>query len=183
MESLLLFFCLFVLLIILSNLKVIENFQNKTRSRFGLYSNSLYNDGKIPDKYTCSNGGSNMLFSGVSPDFYWRYPPANTVSLALIMEDITNQENKKTHWLIWNLYPNGELTEGDKSKLMGTNDFGTIGYKDPCKIMTQTKKFQITLYALDILSIPLLNSKTKKKDLLSAMNTHIIEKTEMSVYL
>ena len=85
--------------------------------------------------------------------------------------------------LIWNLYPNGELTEGDKSKLMGTNYFGTIGYKEPCKIMTQTKKFQITLYALDILSIPLINSKTKKKDLLSAMSTHIIEKTEMFVYL
>ena len=175
-----------ILIITLLNSRIRkESFQNppisRTSKKMGLYSHRLYNNGPLHPRYTCKGTTPGDL-GDISPDFYWRNLPSGTSSLAIIMEDTTNS-NKITHWIIWNIMNNSELEENDKSKLIGLNDFDYQGYTAPCKDNT-TKQFTFTLYALDILNVPNLNTQTtRKNDLLIAIRDHILETATLVVYL
>jgi len=172
---------LFIIIITLINSRIKkETFINK--KSLSLFSHRLYNNGTLFNRYTCDGKMPGDL-GYISPGFYWRNIPIGTFSLALIMEDTTNKNNKITHWIVWNIMSNSELEENDRSKVLGINDFNYQGYTAPCK-EKNTKEFTFTLYALDILTIPELESKkTNKKHFLEKIKPHILETAKMVVYL
>ena len=135
--------------------------------------------GKIPAEYTC-NG------EGISPPLSWDEPPKETRYFALIMDDPDAPGGVFTHWVMLNIPLNSrQLPEAIPAQaqlpdgaLQGKNDFGRIGYGGPCPPPGRPHRYQFTLYALDQ---PLdLKAGVSKKQLLSAMQGHILAQGQLS---
>src|SRR5881392_1238992 len=116
-----------------------------------LTSTAFGNGGEVPAKYTCEG-------QGVSPPLSWSGVPANTKSLALIVDDPDAPDPaapKRTwvHWVLYNIPPNAApLAEGTKQlpsgALEGLNDWQRTGYGGPCPPIGRHRYFH-KLYALD----------------------------------
>jgi len=149
--------------------KYIPN-QNTPSNTMKLSSPSFENNGYIPPKYTCD--GQN-----ISPELEISDIPENAKSLALIVDDPDAPAGDWVHWLVWNINPGtAKIGEGEipQNSIQGLNDFGKNNYGGPCP-PSGTHRYQFKLYALDInLSLP---QTAGKKDLLRAIDTHIIEQT------
>lgn len=143
-------------------------------------SSSAFKEGdRIPAKYTCQG-------QDVSPPLAWGEPPAGTQSFALIVDDPDAPGGVFTHWVLFNIPPDSrnlpeavptqaELASGAKQ---GKNDFGRTGYGGPCPPPGRPHRYQFTLYALDQ---PLgLEGGTSKKQLLSAMEGHILAQGQLT---
>ncbi len=143
-------------------------------------SSSAFKEGdRIPAKYTCQG-------QDVSPPLAWGEPPAGTQSFALIVDDPDAPGGVFTHWVLFNIPPDSrnlpeavptqaELASG---ALQGKTDFGRTGYGGPCPPPGHPHRYQFTLYALDQ---PLgLEGGTSKKQLLSAMEGHILAQGQLT---
>jgi hypothetical protein len=143
-------------------------------------SSSAFKEGdRIPAKYTCQG-------QDVSPPLAWGEPPAGTQSFALIVDDPDAPGGVFTHWVLFNIPPDSrnlpeavpiqaELASG---ALQGKTDFGRTGYGGPCPPPGRPHRYQFTLYALDQ---PLgLEGGTSKKQLLSAMEGHILAQGQLT---
>ena len=143
-------------------------------------SSSAFKEGdRIPANYTCQG-------QDVSPPLAWGEPPAGTQSFALIVDDPDAPGGVFTHWVLFNIPPDSrnlpeavptqaELASG---ALQGKTDFGKIGYGGPCPPPGRPHRYQFTLYALDQ---PLgLEGGTSKKQLLSAMEGHILAQGQLT---
>ena len=124
----------------------------------------------IPQRYTCD--GEN-----VSPPLWWRNLPARTRSVALICFDPDAPRGVFTHWLIYNLPPEVyslplDLVDVPPGAALGSNDFGTIGYKGPCPPPGATHHYYFKLYALDF--ILALRPGADRAALVDAMEGHIL---------
>src|SRR5881396_4080297 len=91
-------------------------------------------EGAIPSLYTCEG-------KDISPPLAWSGVPAETKSLALIVDDPDAPDPaapKMTwvHWVLYNIAPGaGSLPEGAKQPpgaLQGLNDWKRTGYGGPC---------------------------------------------------
>jgi Raf kinase inhibitor-like YbhB/YbcL family protein len=132
----------------------------------------------IPRKYSCDA-------ENVSPPLKWTSLPQGTQSIALIADDPDAPAGTWVHWVIYNIPPTTtELAEGLpatesvlNSALQGTNDFRRIGYGGPCPPRGNSHRYFFKLYALDTL----LNLKAgaSKKDVLSAMEGHILAQGQL----
>jgi len=131
----------------------------------------------IPARYTCD--GQDM-----SPPLAWAAAPASTQSLALIADDPDAPGKTWVHWVLWNIPPTMiELPEGMSGNTgllqdaqEGLTDFGRTGYGGPCP-PSGVHRYLFTLYALDTsLTLP---AKATKRDLLKAMEGHILGKTQV----
>lgn len=133
--------------------------------------------GMIPTKYTCDG-------ADVSPTIKWGSSPEGTKSFALISDDPDAPAGTWVHWIIFNIPPDAnELAENipPEKKLPngskhGTNDFKKIGYGGPCP-PSGTHRYFFKLYALD--SGLDLNPGATKKELLSAMEGHVLDEGEL----
>lgn len=116
-----------------------------------------------------------------SPPLSWSGVPANTKSLALIVDDPDAPDPAApkmvwVHWLLYNILPSTKgLPEGVKKLPVGTregfNDWNRTGYGGPHPPIGRHRYF-FKLYALDaILNLP---TTTKKIDLEKAMRGHIL---------
>ena len=132
----------------------------------------------IPAKYTCQ--GEN-----VSPPLKFSGIPKDTKSLALIMDDPDAPNGTFDHWIIWNILPGiTELSEGaaelfarGSQTRLGTNHYNETTYRGPCPPPGKDHHYFFKLFALDTLLD--LKEKASKHDLESAMEGHIIERTEL----
>lgn len=133
--------------------------------------------GMIPKQYTCDG-------ADVSPPLTWTSIPEGTKSIALICDDPDAPMGTWVHWVLFNL-PAGvnELPENVPSEktletggVQGTNDFGNIGYGGPCP-PGGTHRYYFKLYALD--RELNLHAGAKKKDLLKAMEGHIMAEGQL----
>jgi len=109
-------------------------------------SSPAFEDGDpLPVKYTCDGENVNppLTISGI---------PTDTESLLIICEDIDDEDDMKTHWMLWAIPPVtlsiGEDEIPDES-MEGYNDFQSIGYKGPCPTEDE-HNYQFRVYALDI---------------------------------
>ena len=100
----------------------------------------------IPRKYTCD--GSDM-----SPPLEWSGVPAETRSLALIVDDPDAPRGTWSHWIVFGLKPattslpeGGPLPEGAQ---LGRNDFRKNAYGGPCPPPGGPHRYFFRLYALD----------------------------------
>ncbi len=132
----------------------------------------------IPTNYTCSG-------RDISPPLSWSAPPAGTQSIAILCDDPDAPVGDWVHWVIFNLPANtNSLPEAvpAKSQLpngatQGMNDFGRGGYGGPCPPSGKPHRYFFKVFALDTkLS---LTSKASKKELLRAIEGHVVAKGEL----
>ncbi len=132
----------------------------------------------IPAKHTCD--GSNL-----SPALQWDHLPKNAKSLALICDDPDAPGGTWVHWVLYNLPASlTELPEGVPNTHLlptgaeqGLNDFGAVGYGGPCPPPGAPHRYFFKLYALDSEVHP--RSGATKKDLLSAMERHVLAEGQL----
>jgi Raf kinase inhibitor-like YbhB/YbcL family protein len=143
---------------------------------------TAFNDrGEIPRQYTCDG-------DDISPPLAWSGLPANTRSLALIVDDpdAPDPAAPKVTWVHWVLYNipadaaqlaagvvPADLPAGTKE---GLNDWQRTGYGGPCPPIGRHRYFH-KLYALDTV-LPDLKSPNKAA-LEQAMQGHILEQAEL----
>lgn len=133
--------------------------------------------GVIPVTFTCD--GAN-----VSPALSWMEAPADTESLALIMDDPDAPGQTWVHWVIYDLpaspqklrqdvRPEKTLASGARQ---GTNDFKRIGYGGPCPPPGAPHRYYFRLYALDsALDLP---AGATRAALDAAMRRHVLARAE-----
>jgi Raf kinase inhibitor-like YbhB/YbcL family protein len=126
----------------------------------------------IPRLYTCDD-------RNVSPPLAWTGMPANTVSLALIMDDPDAPAGIWVHWVLFNLPASTPgLAQGNGGGgIEGSNDFNKIGYGGPCPPRGSNHRYFIKVYALDTLLN--LNSGVTKAQVESAMQGHILAQGQL----
>lgn len=97
-------------------------------------SSSAFEHGAgIPARYTCDGDDRSPPLTAAIPD--------DAETWALVVTDPDAPGGPFTHWLIWNLPPDGTLPDGVprgetvpslSDAVQGTNDFGDVGYGGPC---------------------------------------------------
>jgi Raf kinase inhibitor-like YbhB/YbcL family protein len=142
-------------------------------------SSSAFSSGQtIPIKYTCEG-------QDLSPPLEWTGLPAETKSLALIIDDPDAPDPdapKMTwvHWILYNIPPSTKgLSEGvtafPSGTLEGLNDWKRTRYGGPCPPIGSHRYFH-KLYALDTVLSSL--KQPTKAQLEKAMEGHIIASAE-----
>jgi Raf kinase inhibitor-like YbhB/YbcL family protein len=141
---------------------------------FELKSAAFQHGQPIPRQYTADGRNS-------SPPLQWTKPPDGTRSLALVCEDPDAPRGIFTHWVVFNLPPQQlELREGGTlsgGAKIGTNDFGKAGFGGPAPPPGKPHRYFFRLYALD--ETLDLDVGCKRKDLLDAMQGHILAEAEL----
>ena len=134
----------------------------------------------IPARHTCDA-------EDLSPELRFTDPPANTKSLALIVDDPDAPVGNWVHWVLYDLpashrsLPEGVPPDGTlKSPAgarQGRNDFGKLGWGGPCPPPGKPHRYFFRLYALDV---PLgLEPGAKKADVERAMKGHVLGQAEI----
>jgi Raf kinase inhibitor-like YbhB/YbcL family protein len=135
-------------------------------------SSAFQEGGTIPEKF--SKNGQN-----VSPELRIEGAPAETKSLALIVDDPDAPGGLFTHWLLWTIDPKTtRIAEGSgpNNGVQGKNDFGDIGYGGP-QPPSGTHRYYFKVFALDR---PLgLKPGAKRKEVDAAMKGHVIAQGEL----
>lgn len=138
-------------------------------------SPAFKNGETIPKHFTCDGDDVNPLFE-------IRDVPKGAISLVLIVDDPDATSGEVwDHWLLWNINPKTQYIAEDSvphGAEEGTTSFGERHYGGPCPPHGKSPHhYRFTLYALDIsLEIP---EESGKGSLLSAMEGHIVEQTEL----
>ena len=140
-------------------------------------SPAFKNGEMILKKYTCDG-------EEVSPPLEWSGIPAGTNSIALISDDPDAPMGTWVHWVIFNMPPDTKgLPENiphketlDNGARQGIDDSRQIGYGGPCP-PSGTHRYYFKVYALDKMLD--LKSGILKKDLLKAMEGHILAQGEI----
>ncbi len=131
----------------------------------------------IPKLYTCDG-------KDVSPPLSWSGVPAETKSLALIMDDPDAPRGTWVHWVLFNIPPNTNSLEENVPRTQtlpdgakhGNNSWPKLGYGGPCP-PGGTHRYYFKVYALDTL-LP-LNAGTTKAQLVRAMEGHILAEGQL----
>ncbi|MCE9628835.1 MAG: YbhB/YbcL family Raf kinase inhibitor-like protein [Candidatus Vogelbacteria bacterium] len=116
-------------------------------------TSSVFNHtGLIPLRYTCDGSDS-------SPALVIANVPANTRSLALVVDDPDSPTKNFVHWLVWNIKPVDQIIEEGKvpeGAVQGKNSFGKVGYGGPCP-QSGAHRYFFKLLALDVsdLNLPI----------------------------
>jgi Raf kinase inhibitor-like YbhB/YbcL family protein len=131
----------------------------------------------IPLKFTCDG-------ADISPPLAWKNAPAGTVSLTLIVNDPDAPIGDWVHWVLYNLpAEKNQLSEGvpaEKSlpdgSLQGRNSWHQVRYGGPCPPFG-IHHYHFNLYALNCKLK--LESGAEKKEVLYAMQGHILAQTQL----
>jgi Raf kinase inhibitor-like YbhB/YbcL family protein len=138
-----------------------------------IQSPAFQNNQSIPSKYTCDGGD-------VNPPLEFLEVPKEAKTLALIVDDPDAPKGDWVHWLVWNINPViNQIAESSvpEEAVEGVTDFGRACWGGPCPPSGNPHHYHFALYALDgKLNLP---SYSVKKDLLQAMNGHIIGQAEL----
>ncbi len=140
-------------------------------------SSAFQDGGMIPAKYTCDG-------QDVSPPLEWQEVPEGSKSLALINDDPDAPMGTWVHWVMYDIpLETGELPENvplnkvlPSGAKQGITDFRRIGYGGPCP-PSGTHRYFFKIYALDM--VPDLDAGATKKQLLEAMEGHIIAEGQL----
>ncbi len=126
-------------------------------------------EGYIPAKFTCDG-------EDISPSLIIEDIPDGTKRLAIIVEDPDAPAGIWVHWIIFNIHVTDVIEEGDSPGTLGINDFRKLKYGGPCPPSGMHRYF-FKLYALDKKLD--LEEGCRKKDLIKAMDGHILAKAEL----
>ncbi|MDA8095337.1 MAG: YbhB/YbcL family Raf kinase inhibitor-like protein [Betaproteobacteria bacterium] len=130
----------------------------------------------IPKEYTCDGADR-------SPPLAWSGTPADTKTLALVLEDPDAPGGTWVHWVLYNIPARVHALEANvphhpvlaDGARQGLNSWPKTGYGGPCP-PSGTHHYWFHLYALDTL----LDLKTPTQaQLLDAMKGHILAEAEL----
>jgi hypothetical protein len=137
-----------------------------------LTSPAFQNNELIPTKYACDG-------NDISPPLEISDVSDNAKSLALIVDDPDALGGTWVHWTVFNIDPQtvqiSENSVPDKA-IQGMTSFGRSGYGGPCP-PSGTHHYYFKLYALD--KELDLDSSAKKQDIENAIQSHVIQQTEL----
>ncbi|MFH1229651.1 MAG: YbhB/YbcL family Raf kinase inhibitor-like protein [Candidatus Aenigmatarchaeota archaeon] len=129
----------------------------------------IKNRGPIPKKYTFD--GDN-----VNPPLNIENVPKEAKSLVLIMDDPDAPMGTWVHWVVWNIPTKGIIEENSVPGIEGLNSFNDHSYGGPSP-PSGTHRYYFKAYALNTkLEI---DNNSRKEDVESAMEGHIIAKAEL----
>jgi Raf kinase inhibitor-like YbhB/YbcL family protein len=134
-----------------------------------LCSLDFEHEGYIPEKFTCDG-------EDISPSLIIEDIPEGTKRLALIVEDPDAPAGIWIHWVVFNIHVTDVIEEDEIPGIQGINDFRKLEYGGPCP-SSGTHRYFFKLYALDTKLD--LEEGCRKKDLLKAMEGHILAETEL----
>lgn len=138
-----------------------------------IISSAFKNNELIPKRYTCDG-------DGISPPLLIDDIPAETKSLALIVNDPDAPNGDFAHWLVWNINPKKvEVLENGHfpGSIEGLSDSGVMSYVSPCP-PGGVHHYLFNVYALD--TMLQLDPHASKKDLREAIDGHIIDNTVLT---
>lgn len=135
--------------------------------------------GLIPLKYTGYG-------EDISPELILEGLSKDAVSLAVIMNDMGHPIPAYNHWVIWNLpacsvipedIPHGEIIQSLGNAVQG-NGYGKHRYRGPKPPFHWSHMYHFNIYVLDCrLDLP---ASARKKDLLAAMQGHILQQAVLT---
>lgn len=140
------------------------------------------NNGAMPKKHT----GFDI---DISPGFEMKNLCNNAVSIAIIMDDLDIPFIKEyNHWLIWNIpktsiipenVPHGELVKELGNAVQGVG-YGKNKYRGPKQpiFVRNTHRYVFNFFVLDCFIN--LDGNARKKELLTEMEGHILQKGRIS---
>lgn len=137
-------------------------------------SSTAVADGEdIPVEFTCDG-------DDVAPDLTWAHVTADTVEIAIIVDDPDAPGGTFTHWTVWGLRPDAAPIDGGlpQGAVEGTNDFGEIGYRGPCPpVGDGPHHYRFRVLALDSsLDLPRGAAPAQLSD---ALNGHVIARGQL----
>lgn len=122
----------------------------------------------------------NYRCPGPSPALAFEGAPAPTLSYAVVIID---RSNSFFHWVIYDIpadvtelaegIPSGALLEEPAGARQGAAYNGTRGYVGPCG--RNNNPYELTLYALDVASLPDLSESAAASAILDAIQLHALE--------
>ncbi|RZN37886.1 MAG: YbhB/YbcL family Raf kinase inhibitor-like protein [Methanophagales archaeon ANME-1-THS] len=123
----------------------------------------------IPKRFTCDGNNINptLIIEGI---------PAETKSLALIIEDPDAPRGTFVHWVVYNIPVVSRIDENSIPGTQGLNDFRKMDYGGPCP-PSGTHRYVFKLYALDVELA--LAGGVDKNALEDAMQGHILDAAEL----
>lgn len=157
--------------------------RNNMETKLTLSSPVFQHNTSIPSRYTCDEN------KNLSPALEISGVPETAKSLVLIMDDPDIPEQFKQqrgidafdHWTLFNIPADTTLIpEGGSVGTAGANGAGQSAYTGPCppkEFEPSEHRYSFRLYALDAMLD--LGAGAKKGDVISAMDGHIIEQTEL----
>jgi Raf kinase inhibitor-like YbhB/YbcL family protein len=142
-------------------------------AELALTSAAFGNGEEIPRRHTCDG-------DDVSPPLAWSGQPAETESLALVLDDPDAPGGTFTHWLAWGIDPAARgLGEGQAAPAEGRNDFGSAGYGGPCPPPGHGQhRYVFHLHALD--TTLELDAGADKGDVERALTDHVLATAELT---
>jgi hypothetical protein len=130
-----------------------------------LTSTVFDHEGTIPSRYTCDG-------RDVSPPLALSDVPAETASLALVMDDPDAPGGTWDHWVIFDIPVLTDIPEDVGALgIGGVNSWGRVGYGGPCP-PGGTHRYFFSLYALDA-ELGLAEGATKT-EVLEALAGHVL---------
>jgi Raf kinase inhibitor-like YbhB/YbcL family protein len=143
-------------------------------------TSTSYKDGtEIPQKFTCQGGDAN-------PQLAWSGLPANTKSIAIIVDDPDAPDPAKpertwVHWVVYDIAPTTTSIpeshgEAPPYSRVGKNDFGKTTWGGPCPPTGKHRYFH-KVYALDTMLGDL--KEPTKAQLEAAMKGHILGQAQL----
>ncbi|MCW4019442.1 MAG: YbhB/YbcL family Raf kinase inhibitor-like protein [Candidatus Bathyarchaeota archaeon] len=133
-------------------------------------SSAFENRQQIPSKYTCDG-------QEINPPLTIEGIPAETKTLALVIDDPDATIGTFDHWVVWNIPPNGKIEENSVPGTQGLNSAGQRAYYCMAPPSGNHRYF-FKVYALDT-TLDLKPESTGKKALEKAMQGHILAKGEL----
>jgi Raf kinase inhibitor-like YbhB/YbcL family protein len=129
----------------------------------------------LPARYTCHGAGQ-------SPPLHWSGAPADTKSLALIVDDSDAPITPYIYWIVFDINPAttdiqpGQLPPGAKQAV---NSAGQATYQPPCP-HNRAHSYRFTVYALgSTISLP---NGTDLKPAWTAIAERAIARGRLAVY-
>jgi Raf kinase inhibitor-like YbhB/YbcL family protein len=166
------------LVLSLFSCKGVEDLQENTFDKLVLKSNAFEHNGFIPEKYTGKG-------EDLSPELTINGISSSAKSIVIIMDDLDNIQFTRAfnHWIIWNIpiqeiipegIPSGKVVETLGGAIQGIG-YGKHKYRGPNPpfFIRNPHRYKFNVYVLDCTLE--LDSNSKKKDLIKAIDTHIIQ--------
>lgn len=133
-----------------------------------LQTGLIDSNGQINIQYSCKGGDQ-------VPPIQWQNVPANSQSLALVLEDPDAPSGLWTHWLIWDI-PATATQLTPNLGVTGKNSWGNVRYQGPCPPIGQ-HRYYLNLYALD--TNLTLAPGSSNAQLQQAITGHILGQTKV----
>lgn len=134
-------------------------------------SSAFGNNEAIPAEFTCD--GAEM-----SPPLSWSKVPADTKSIAILVDDPDAPKGTFTHWLVTGIEPTttsiGKEGNVPAGAIAMKNSKGTTGYAGPCP-PTGVHHYHFRVFALDVTSVKAMT----RSDFLKEIKPHTLASGEL----